>query len=208
MMAMADYVAAIEYAAENAIRIICHERNTFQNLQQEIDRLTRHIQDEYQRAERAAMNAETPEDVAEAAGMHWDTYFGPDKERFHKDERSTILRERLAAIHDSLGALSGALLQFAKKGISLCHNGLGACPNGRAFGNQFLKDVVWQGRNQSLHWEAKTFHPAVQQCFQELLAEVDPIFADYTKRNMANEVVNLLSWKDLATFKVDMLSLT
>jgi hypothetical protein len=207
-MKMADYLAEIEYAGEHLIPPIWQERSRFQTLEKELAALTGRMEFDYQRAQRAAAWAETADDVAEATGMYWDTYFGVDKERYYKDKDRATLADRIIAIRLSLDSVAGALLQFAKQGISLCHGDLGSCPDGRPFGTQFLKTVIWQGRNQALHWEDHTFNQSVQDCFKRLSTEMNPVFGGYTKRNMSLDVVELLGWTNFTKFKDDMLLLS
>jgi hypothetical protein len=207
MMPMADYLTEIEFAASNLIPIIYGERNRLRQLEAQVASLSKLAEHNYRRAESIAMNAEDPDDVAMATGMYWDNYFGEDKERHDNDKDRERLVEQIAAHALSVGSLAASLLQYAKQGISLAHSGLAKCPNGRAIGSQFLKDVVWQGRNQGLHWEESKTYPSVQQCFGTLAKEVDPKFADYSKRNMAVDVVELLGWTDFAKLRADMLSL-
>lgn len=207
MMAMGDYLAEIEFAAGSLIPIIWEERHHLRKLEAEVASLTKLVEDNYRRAESVVMNAEDPDDVAMATGMYWENYFGDDKERYYKDKDRKKVVDQIAAHALSVGSLAGSLLQYAKQGISLSHGGLAACPNGRAIGSQFLKDIIWQGRNQAIHWEEGKANAAVQQCFDKLAKEVASTFADYKKRNMAVDVVDLLGWTDFAKFKADVLSL-
>src|SRR5437870_1412879 len=176
MMAMTDYLAEIEFAASNVIPIVWRERNRLRELEAEVASLTKLVEDNYRRAECVAMNAEDPDDVAMATGRYWDNYFGDDKERYYKDKDRAKLIEQIAAHALSIGSLAGSLLQYAKQGISLAHGGFANCPNGRSIGTQFLKDVIWQGRNQGIHWEEGKLHPSIQQCFEKLVKEADPKF--------------------------------
>ncbi|QJW94704.1 hypothetical protein [Frigoriglobus tundricola] len=207
MMTMGDYLTEIEYAASSLIPIIWEERHRLQKLEMEVASLTRLVEDNYRRAASVAMNSEDADDAAMAAGIYWENYFGDDKERYHKDQDREKLANQIAAHALSIGSLAGSLMQYAKQGISLAHGGLPACPNGRAIGSQFLKDVIWQGRNQAIHWEDGNPHPPVRQCFDKLKVDAAPAFADYTKRNMAVDVVELLGWTDFAKFSADLLSL-
>jgi hypothetical protein len=207
MMAMVNYLAEIEYAASSLFPVIWEERNRLQKLEAELDSLTRRVKDNYLRAEFLATNSEDPDDVAMAAGVYWENYFGDDKDRYHKDKHREELVDQVATHAFSVDSLAGSLLQYAKQGISLSHGNLSACPNGRAIGTQFLKNVIWQGRNQAIHWEEHKPHLAVQQCFNKLAVDVNPRFSQYTTRNMAGDVVELLDWTDFAKFSADLLSL-
>ncbi len=207
MMPMQDYLTEIEYAASSLIPIIWEERKQLRKLEEEVASLQRVVEDNYFRAESVAMNAADSDDVAAATGMYWDNYFGEDRERSDKDKDREQLVNRIAAHALSIGSLAGSLLQYGKQGISLAHGGLAACPAGPAIGSQSLKDVIWQGRNQSLHWEDGKPHPPVRECFDKLAAEVSSTFADYTDRNMSIDVVEFLGWEDFAAFNKALLSL-
>jgi len=81
------------------------------------------------------------------------------------------------------------------------------CPAGRAINSETLKNVIWQGRNQSIHWDEGKFNTAVQNCFQALATNVDPKFSQLTTRSLAFDIVQLLEWKEFADFERDILSL-
>lgn len=109
----------------------------------------------------------------------------------------------------SIGALSGALLQIAKQGISVVHGGLSNCPDGRSIGGEPLKNIVWQGRNQSMHYEEGNPHQPVRSCFQNLEVNCGPQFALATNppRNLARNVIDVLGWKTYQQYETDMISL-
>jgi hypothetical protein len=207
MMPMVDYVKEIEYAAASLIPVIWAERDRVHQLEAEVASLAKIAEQNYIQAESVQMNAEDPDDVAMGAGMYWATYFGEDKERHDKDKDREALVEQIGVHAVSVASLATSLLQLAKQGVSVAHGGLAQCPNGRSIGTQFLKDVVWQGRNHGIHWEEGNPHPAVQRCFDLLAKETDSVFAEYKRRNVTADVVELLGWKDFARFKADMLSL-
>ncbi len=205
-MRIINYLSEIKFAASNVISTIWAERNRIEELRAEIKSLSVAVEVNYQRAI-ALQESEDIDDVAMGAGVYWENYFGDDKQLFHKNEEAQDLESQLALHEFSIASLSGNLLQYAKQGISLCHGELANCPNGRTIGSQFLKAVIWQGRNQALHWEAGTFHHPVERCFQTLGSDIDAKFNDFPNRNMAFDVVELLSWKDFNAFEADMLSL-
>ncbi|MBC6715683.1 hypothetical protein H9Q09_05675 [Aurantimonas sp. DM33-3] len=208
MMAMASYVDEIRHATENLIPLVWNEQNRLLGLEAEVAALTRIVEDNYRRAEFIAMNAEDPDDVAMASGMRWGTYFEEDKDRHDKDHERQELGQKITTHRFSVGSLCGSILQFAKQGISLCHGSLAACPDGRAIGSQFLKDLIWQGRNQSIHWEEVAPRPPVVACFDKLTHECGQSFGDFRNRNMAIDVVTLLGWRTVAEFEADMLLLS
>lgn len=205
-MKVVDYLAEVQFAANSVVSAIWAERNRINELNAEIRSLSVAVEANYNRAI-ALQESDDIDDVAMGAGVYWENYFGDDKRLFHKNEEALDLESQLTLHEFSIASLSGNLLQYAKQGISLCHGGLASCPDGRLIGSQFLKVIIWQGRNQALHWEAGTFHPPVEQCFQSLANDIDPKFSDYRSRNMAFDVVELLGWKNFNSFEADMLSI-
>lgn len=203
-MDIASYITEIEYSAAGIIPMIWHEHADLVKIREELASLTRVVEQRYMQAESVAMNAEGPDDVAMAAGMHWENYFGDDKTCHHKAVDSSELQFRIDARAFSVASLCGSLLQIAKQGISVAHGGLGQCPNGRDVRGHHLKQVIWQGRNQSIHWEAGNPHPPVRQLFDSLTANVDSKFGDYPGRNCAFDIVDLLNWQTIDDFKNDM----
>ncbi len=208
MMTMVDYLTEIEFAAGNLISTIWEERNRLRELEAQVAALTQAVEENYQRAESLAINAEDADDAGLAIGMYWENYFGEDKERYQRSKDHAKLMNQIASHALSVGSLAGSLLQYAKQGISLVHGDLAKCPIGRSIGSQALKDVIWQGRNQAAHWEEGKPRQSVKQCFDTLAKEVDSKLADYTKRNMAVDVIELLGWEDFQKFKADMLVLS
>jgi hypothetical protein len=105
--------------------------------------------------------------------------------------------------------MSGALLQSAKQAISYTYRGLTACPRGRNVGSQSIKDVIWQARNQAVHFEAGKYDPLVLKCFQQLEADFGPDFSltSNPKQNLAERVVTLLDWKSYDDYEKDMTQL-
>lgn len=208
MMRMPDYLTEVEYAAQGLIPIIWEERRRLQKVEAAVAGLTRRVEHAYQQAHFVAANAEDPDDVAMAAGMKFETYFGDDKELHYKDKERESLATQVEAHRFSAYLLAGSLLDYAKHGISQAHAGIFACPIGRQVTPSLsLKDVIWQGRNQSTHWEEGNPHPPVVSCFNILAAEADPKFASYTSQNLSLDVIDLLGWTDFERFRLDMLLL-
>ena len=203
-MDIATYLYEINYSAAGIIQMIWHEHADLARICQELKTLTRVVEHKYTQAEFVSLNAKDPDDVAMAAGMCWENYFDDDKRRHRKALDAAELQSRIDARAFSVGSLCASLLQIAKQGISVAHGGLASCPNGRDVRGHPLKEVIWQGRNQSIHWEEGKFSVQVQQLFNSLTANVDPKFGDYTTRNCAFDIVELLDWKTLGAFTTDM----
>jgi hypothetical protein len=203
-MKITSYLIEIEHAVTTVIGEIYRESDQLDDIKSELAKLSAATDDGYRRAEFLAMNPDL-DDEGLGTFMHWETYFGPDKERYHKQSEHDELESKLKAHELSIAALSGSLLQYAKQGISLQYGSRRAgCPQGREIAGLDLHEVIWQGRNQSIHWEDGSFHKPTENCFKALTSDVDPIFSDYTNRNMAFDIVNLLDWKTVDDFSKDM----
>jgi len=206
-MNMNGFLGEIKFAVTASLDAVWKEHDCLHDLQVKIAALARAVGHDYARAEAIAMNAEDPDDVMLATGVYWDTYFGSDKNLYHSSAEADELGEIVLLHSFSCSAQSGSVLQYAKQGISLVHAGPSACPEGRSVGSQSLKNVIWQGRNQAIHWEEGRLNTVVQTCFQTLAAEFHPRFSDFQSRSLAFEVVELLGWRDYAAFERDMLLL-
>jgi hypothetical protein len=208
MMSMSDYLKEIEYATRHLIPVIWEERKRLRELAAVVASLTRRVEHGYRQSESVAANAEDADDVGLATGIYWETYFGDDKECYHKDKERVSLAGQVASHQFSAYLQAGSLLHYAKHGISQVHGGRDACPPGRQVTTSLtLKDVIWQGRNQSSHWEVGKPHAPVVSCFNTLATEVDPKFANYKTQNLSLDLVELLGWTDFDKFHADMLLL-
>lgn len=205
-MKLPDYLTEIEHAVATVMSEIHGEVTQLEALRSELAKLTATTNDGYSRAEFLAMNPDLDDDFLGTA-IYWDTYFGVDKERFHKNIETESATQRVAAHEFSISALSGNLLQYGRQGISL-HFGKKrtGCPDGRVLVGMPLHEVIWQARNQALHWEDGEFHPPTVNCF-EALANADSVFGQYKYRSLAYEVVLLLGWRSLDNFRNDMMLL-
>ena len=150
-MKISNYLREVQHAVSVVIGEVHREQNQVAVLRGELAALTAATDDGYQRSNFLAMNPELDDDFLGTA-IHWDTYFGVDKERFHKNVELDDGLSNIAAHEFSVASLSGSLLQYGKQGLSLRFGKQRAgCPDGRMIGSQTLNEVIWQARNQALH---------------------------------------------------------
>mgnify|MGYP001447471346 CR=1 FL=1 len=206
-MTLTEYLNEMEYAVTRVIESLWHERDEAASLRKEIDELRKAATDNYARAQFIQQNAEDTDDLMMGVGIHWDTYFGEDKEQYYKSNDLDVLEERLTTREFSYSSLAGTLLQYAKQGLSASFGKPANWPNGRLVGSQDLKTIILESRNQSEHWEEGNPFPKVEQCFNTLAAEKGPEFAQYKTKNLAFEIVSMLGWRSYADFKNDLLSM-
>lgn len=203
-MDLITYLREIEHAAGETLKLIWFERRQMEELQNRIAGLSAEVEDANRRLEFLGLNPDLDDDN-DSTAIYWDTYFGPEKDRFYAEKSKPDLESLIATRAFSTNAQCGNLLQYAKQGISFVHHGLAACPDRRLIGSQPIKNIIWQGRNQALHWDEGNPRPQVMACFQTLAREQDPKFADFATRNLANDIVELLGWRTFNDFKADML---
>ena len=204
MMKISDYLQEIQHAVETVIGEIHQEHQAVEALQAELALLAAATEEGYRRVEYLAMNPDL-DDEGLGAAHYWDTYFGPDKKRFHKASEAEDATQKLDAHKLSIAALAGSLLQFGKQGIALQYGKeRKGCPHGRMIADLSLHEVIWQGRNQAIHWEEGSFGNPVEICFGQLANYANPVFNEYKNRNMAYEVVGLLGWISFNEFAEDL----
>ena len=123
------------------------------------------------------------------------------------------LRSEVAQLQSLIGAhqvavqsICGAILQITKQGISIVHGSLENAPTGRMIGTVALKSVVWQARNQAIHFEEGNFRQPVVQVFQELEAAFGPAFSlqIHLGQSWAKQVVDLLAWNSYQAYLSDV----
>ena len=206
-MTLADYLNEMEYAVSCVIVALWHEHDEAEKLRKEIEDLRRVAEDSYQRVQFIQQHPEDADDVMLGVGIHWDTYFGEDKEQYYKSKDLNELEACLASKEFSFSSLAGTLLQYAKQGLSASFGKLNNWPDGRTVGSQHLKTIILESRNQSEHWEEGNPRLNVEQCFNTLAAEYGSEFGQYKTKNLAFEVVSMLGWRSYADFKNDLLSM-
>jgi hypothetical protein len=126
----------------------------------------------------------------------------------HKIENIT---DNISLHESSERILCGAILQFAKQGISVVHGNLVNCPPGRRVGSQDLKDVILQARNHAMHHEESPNHNQnVLNCFSLLEADFGVKFSlqNHPGTNLSKEVIETLHWHGFVTFSEDMFLLS
>jgi hypothetical protein len=117
------------------------------------------------------------------------------------------LEDRIVNKHQSLAALSGAVLQIAKQGISTEYRHPERCPNGRKVFGVDIKCLIWASRNQAIHYEnPKEISYETRGVFAQLnagrmhVAPLDPA----CKVNCAYDILQILGWASYPQYEADM----
>lgn len=209
MLTIEDYLKDSEYAARCILDAIWND-------QKRIDQLIAHIKDlntvvtsEYSSALLMQMYAEDPDDVMAGVGRYWENYFEADKEKFHKNKELVDATTLLTTHELSIQQLSGSLLEHAKRGLAAAYGSPKGWPSGRMVGSQGIETIIMPARNQSAHIDEaiKTGaykNPEITNCFKKLEAEVDPVFGNFTKKDMSFDLVRVFGWTEYGKYYTDI----
>lgn len=206
---MHQYITDTQYAVRGLIELITAEERQLSQLQSQYEGLSRKVEYLNQSLLDAPFNDVVP--LREQA-MAIDMYrTSGDLAALQK--QIIELQNSIDTKGASIDALCGAVLQIAKQGISTVHSGLSRCPDGRSIGIgtgvEKLKNVIWQARNQSMHYEEGSFQSSVINCFAKLEASLGSKFSlsENVGKNLAHDVIQELGWKDYLRYESDMQSL-
>lgn len=203
---MHPYQTDIQHAAETLIAGIFYEEEQLGRLVAEHRGLERQLEHMANVVDFCRLNPDL-DDEGVGTSVYWEAHFDVAPKADETKLQADRLANSIAARRISADALGTGLLQVVKQGMSLINGGLEQSPKGRSIGSQRLRAVVWQARNQSMHYEEKNLNEWVIGCFNKLGDEFAPIFKEYHEKNLAYEVVKLLGWDKLAQFNDDLASL-
>ncbi|WP_342535709.1 hypothetical protein MHI04_10865 [Lysinibacillus sp. FSL K6-1151] len=193
------YLSETEYAVSSLIDLIRNEEIALEKLSSSLSLLIK--QQPYLYNDFLSKDLDPDDNFNEHHTMH----------AFSKQAANTVsiknteveiekLKASISSKEESIKALSGALLQIAKQGISIVHGKLDPCPDGRYINNEPIKNIIWQARNQSLHYEEGSHRAAVTNCFANLGITLNG-------DNLAKEIIDLLGWTTYQNYKTDLISL-
>lgn len=203
---MNPYLIETQYAIENLISVASHENVLQGQKMRELEstevRLKHHDWD--------FRTSDLHEDFSDAYVM---AAFGRMAQSATERDALKIevatLQFQIGVHQASVQSLNGAVLQLAKQGISIVHGGRASAILGRNIGSLALRDIVWQGRNQAIHYEEGNFRNDVTDVFSALEAEHGPDFslAIHAGKNRATQVIKLIGWVSYDAYIADMMLL-
>lgn len=94
---------------------------------------------------------------------------------------------------ESMSILAGAVLQIGKQSLSLRHSGKPNLPETKTIGTQNIIEVVWEGRNHSMHWEEGAPREKVRNMLNNLA--IDLSITVEVGRNNSLSILGALGWK-------------
>lgn len=203
---MHQYIIDTEFAVKNLLELANVEEKTLQNLASRLPSVEAQFQINKWDFETSDMN----DDFS-------DVYVMAAFRRMAKAQKETeALKVEMATIQASIGthqqaiqAIAAAILQIAKQGISIVHGKLDAAPPGRVIGTLPIRDIIWQARNQALHFEEGVFRDSVTALFSVLETEHGTHFslAQHAKLSRAKQIMVLLGWDRYENYLADMATL-
>ena len=189
---MHQYLLDTKYASENLLLILTKERDL---LNEKILSRKTMIEAEKGLFDSMKESGFISEGIMELYG------FNKASENFLKEAEEILTF--IVTITNPLSIIAGALLQIAKQGISFEYKSLSHCPHGRIIGKESLKNIIWQGRNQAMHFEEGNYKKGVVDCFSNLEMEFGNRFK-LTDKNLAYDVLMLLGWESYGAYEQDM----
>jgi hypothetical protein len=204
---MNQYLDDTDYAVRKLIELITAEEVQIEKFQSACEAKKDKLEFLYKRF----INSEWNDDVDEIKSQSYFVDWAKEQQEV-TDLQEEIKRLKLSLDikQDSINVLCGALLQIAKQGISKVYDGKFInCPDGRSVKSEKLKNVIWQGRNQSLHYEEVSVRKPVRDCFANLEASFGNQFSLtlHPQENLAHDVIQVLGWKNYLVYISDMQSL-
>jgi len=203
---MNQYLIDTEFAVQNLFELATSEENQLQVLTEDLRLKEAELRVHHWDFQTSDLN----DDFSDAYVM---AAFGRAATASQEAEQ---LRGEVATLQASIGthqhavqAIAGAILQIAKQGVSLFYGSREAAPTGRMLGSLPVRDVIWQARNQSTHYEEGAFTKPVRDLFAILEQEQGPQFslANHAVQNRAKQVIDVLGWGSYGNYMQDMQTL-
>jgi hypothetical protein len=201
------YLETTEHAVKALIGLIADERQLSEFLAHQHEAASRKSEHFYGNFR----SMDLQEDFNDYQVMHaYAQSFRAHEEVQDVERQIAEVEAKRAARASSYAAICGALLQVAKQGISAEYGKhRDGAPEARRIGSEPLRNVIWEGRNQSMHFETpEQVGPKIRATFATLEADFGAQFhlppAPGDLRNLAGEVVELLGWWKYETYLSDI----
>ncbi|WP_316348909.1 hypothetical protein [Desulfuromonas acetoxidans] len=203
---MKKYISETQYAASSLIDLIWADYDSLEKLNDQLKTLTAEFEVKYQVFIANEYHPAANYYHAQMAKAHQ----GIAAPKAELEKQIKDVSESIDAKSASIAALSGALLQLAKQYISLRFGKPQNAPDGADISGVLVKNIIFEGRNQSIHYENPK---EISENVTKLFAELDAIREDgntwdaKSQRNFAFEVVKLLGWRTFGDFEAHLLSI-
>ena len=203
---MKKYLEEIEHAASSLIELIWSDFEKLEELKNRLKVLTVEINVKYQVFLANEFHPAANFYHAQMAKAHE----GIAKPKAELERDIEEVSKFIDAKSASIAALSGAILQIAKQCISLKYGKPQSAPAGEDIDGVLIKEIIWEGRNQSIHYEnPKEISGNVVTLFSKLdgVRGDGAIWDPRSQTNFAFEVVQFLGWRKYSDFEKHLKSL-
>ena len=165
--AVAWYIDEIDLAVQSIHDVVQRESGRIHSLLAQQSRTDARIVKKGERYQFLALNPDL-DDEGLGPAARWELHFDdlPESDRIAADLEEA--RERFQAAAFSVSVLCGALLQVAKQAISVAEKGRATAFRGRRIHGLPVGEVVWETRNQSVHFEEGAWSDGVKRVFEAL----------------------------------------
>ena len=203
---MHKYLRDTEFAAKSLFSLATDEANQLKALAEKLPPLEQQLKIHQWDFQTSDLN----EDFSDAyvmAAFSRAARTGQEVERLKVQVAE--LQASVGICQHSIQAIAGSIFQLAKQGISLVYGSPSAAPPGRMVGSLAVRDIIWQARNQSMHYEEGSFNKALVDLFLTLEKEYRPQFSltAHAKQNRARQVLDVLGWVSYDSYLRDMRAL-
>ena len=205
--AVAQYIDEIDLAVRSVHAAVQQESGRIRSLRAQLGGAEARIVEKGERLQFLDSNPDL-DDEGLGSAARWELHFNdlPENDRIGADLEEA--RERFRAAAFSVSVLCGALLQVAKQAISVAEEGPPTAFRGRRIHGLPVGEVVWESRNQSMHFEEGAWSDGVKRVFKALDREHPGEFVLSRGVNHAHRVFDELRWHDFERLKADLREMT
>lgn len=200
---MHQYLKDTEFAAQNLFALATEEERQLKATSEQLSGMEQRFRVNQWDFHTSDLNDDFPDAYVMAAFSRM-AQAGQEAERLRAEVES--LRASVGTHQQAVQAIAGAILQIAKQGVSFAHGGQNTAPAGRAIGSLAIRDIIWQARNQSMHYEEATFKKPVLELFATLEQEHGANFslAAHARQSRAKQILDVLGWTNYRLYLQDM----
>ena len=204
---MNHYLLDTEFAVQSLFELVTHELNQISNLEKNLkvhrDRANLLMAEAYYVTDQDVDDLETPGMYATRHGYarHISTVQAIQC-KISKLEASYHAKD------SSIRALCSSILQIAKQGISFAHGKNIPTIVIEPKSGEPISSIIWQGRNQSMHYEEGEYRKKLTSCFKKLEQAFGSDLNLTTGDNKAKYIVfNVLGWRTYSDYLTTMTQL-
>ena len=195
----------VKYALESLLDLVWKERTEMDNLIKKKNNLVKKLAHDNELLDFLSHNPDL-DDEGIGTMIYW-SEIKTDIPTFNELEKKILdLKEEIRNKQYSIDTLSSSILQIAKQGIIRKYGNLESCKNGRKLKDLLIKEIIWYGRNQGMHFEEGDLNSTTKGFFEKLIIKYPNLFKAYLQKNMSFKILGILDWNTYNNLEKDMLS--